>query len=69
MAALAAMQYGWRLAAMHMLCSLGTLALRAVLVPINTGNFLFGTSAVRSPYRRCIKPSSDPGCSGRTARA
>lgn len=46
MAALAAMQYDWRLAAMHMLCSLGTLALRAVLVPINTGNFLFGTSAV-----------------------
>lgn len=46
MAALTAMQYDWRLAAMHMLCSVGTLAVRAVLVPITTGNFLFGTSAV-----------------------
>ena len=68
MAALAAMQDDWRLAAMRMLCSLGTLALRAVLVPINTGNFLFGTSAVALALS-CIKPSSDPGCSGRTARA
>ena len=38
--------YDWRLAAVHVLCAAANVALRAVIVPMSTDNFLLGTGAV-----------------------